>query len=81
MTQTPTTQALSPDEITELRMRQVEDQMYLNGLLEEIGYIEEDLQTEMSEADRTYYEHARSNCRSRAAEVRIRMLVRLKHIS
>jgi hypothetical protein len=79
MTTAPTTQA-TQSEITELRMRQVEDQMYLNGLLEEIGYIQEDLMTEMSEADRTYYEHALANQRVRAYEVRKNMLLRLKVI-
>ena len=78
MTYRPTTTALSQYEIHELRVRQAQDHAYLNTILEEMGYIEEDLQTEMSEADRTYYEHALSNCRTRAAEVRIKMLLRKK---
>jgi hypothetical protein len=79
MTTTPTTQA-TQSEITELRMRQAEDHAYLQTLLKEMRYIKEDLKTEMSEADRTYYEHALANCRVRVADLQVKMLVRLKHI-
>ena len=79
MTTAPTTQ-YTQSEIIEAKIRQEEDMIYLNRIVEEIGYIQEDLMTEMSEADRTYYEHALANQRVLAYEVRKNMLVRLKVI-